>query len=106
MFTPFPGTKPEGLGALPREALVFVHTPLCGTCQLARRMLEVVDAARGHALPLYDLDANLAPEAMQSWKIESVPALLYVKNGEIDHVQYRFGDVIDLANAIQAFLRG
>ncbi|ACV57407.1 thioredoxin family protein [Alicyclobacillus acidocaldarius] len=104
MFTPFPGDRPEALGTLPHEALVFVHTPLCGTCQLARRMLEVVDAAHTNRLPLYDLDANLAPEAMQSWKIESVPALLYVKNGEIAHVQYRFGDVVDLADAIRQFL--
>ncbi|WP_062305699.1 thioredoxin family protein [Alicyclobacillus sendaiensis] len=104
MFTPLPLKGPEALDTLPTVALVFVHTPLCGTCQLARRMLEVVDAAHANQLPLYDLDANLAPEAMQAWKIESVPALLYVKNGEIAHVQYRFGDVVSLAEAIHQFL--
>ncbi|SIT05321.1 thioredoxin family protein [Alicyclobacillus vulcanalis] len=104
MFRPYPGTSPEDIRTLPERALVFIHTPLCGTCQLARKMLEVVDAAHQGALPLYELDANLAPAAMQTWKVESVPALLYVKKGEIAHVQYRFSDVVHLASSIQPFL--
>nr|WP_285874284.1 thioredoxin family protein [Halalkalibacter oceani] len=60
--------------------IVFVHTPLCGTCKLARNMLELVEESL-HGLPLVSININEAPWFAQEWKIESVPCLLVFQKG-------------------------
>ncbi len=65
-----------------REPLffVFVHTPLCGTCKLAKRMIEVT-ALSFPSLSVYSLNINHFPSFAQKWRVESVPSLLIYKNG-------------------------
>ncbi len=52
---------------------VFLHTPFCGTCKVARRMLEVAE----HLLPeglLAEADVNMTPTVVEQYKIRSVPS--------------------------------
>lgn len=65
-----------------RESLtiVFVHTPLCGTCKMARGMVELVGRSF-HSLPLYSLNINHASSFAQKWKVKSVPCLLLFQKG-------------------------
>lgn len=56
--------------------IVFLHTPLCGTCKATERMLEVA----AHLLPA-DLrmvrgNVNMLPNLVRQYRITSVPALL------------------------------
>src|SRR5690349_21730849 len=60
----------------PAPFALFVHTPLCGTCGAARRMLEVA-AALVPELPLTGANLNAMPELAQQFRIESVPCLLF-----------------------------
>lgn len=60
---------------------LFVYTPLCGTCKVGERMLEVVQAT-GSAVPLYKLNINYAPELAEQWQITSVPCLIVLDEGE------------------------
>jgi thioredoxin-like negative regulator of GroEL len=60
---------------------VFLYTPLCGTCKVASRMLEVVMAMR----PSYEVDrANIhfTPQLAQEWRVESVPCLVAFEGRE------------------------
>lgn len=76
-------------------AFVMLYTPLCGTCKLALRMLEIVKAA-DPSLPLYRCNLNLSPQLAERWRIESVPCLAYVRGGEETDKLYRMSSVGDL----------
>lgn len=59
---------------------VLFYTPLCGTCKLAERMLDIAMAA-GISTPLYKANINFTPRLREKWQIESIPCLLVLKNG-------------------------
>ena len=61
-------------------SIVFVYTPLCGTCKLAEKMLTVVQSSFD-SLPMYSLNINHSPAFAQQWKIKSVPCLLVFQKG-------------------------
>ncbi|WP_431804360.1 thioredoxin family protein [Halobacillus andaensis] len=73
-------------------ALTYIYTPFCGTCHLARTILETIEHAFGRTV-YYEMNASLHPGFMQSYQIESVPCLLVTKNGEIIEKVYAFHSV-------------
>ncbi|AZS13475.1 thioredoxin family protein [Paenibacillus lutimineralis] len=77
-----------------REAVLF-YTPLCGTCKLAERMLEIVLEAGG-TIPVSKININYAPELTQDWKISSVPALIIFQAGFLVQKEYALHSVVDL----------
>jgi len=79
---------------------LFVHTPLCGTCKAARRMLDVARVLTPE-LPIAAANLNMMPELAQVFRIESVPCLLFKRSDGAVRKQYRFGSVTEIA----AFLR-
>lgn len=81
---------------------LFVYTPLCGTCQLAERMLEVVKELFP-GIPFYKTDINYMPERAVTWKIESVPCLLLFDGGNIVQKLYAFHSVTYLYETIKKF---
>ena len=74
---------------------MFFSTPLCGTCRVAERMLEVASAT-GSTIPLVKININFAPRLRERWTIESVPALVIVENGEPIHTSYAMRSAGDL----------
>ncbi|MDP4086352.1 MAG: thioredoxin family protein [Bacillota bacterium] len=71
--------------------LVYFYTPLCGTCQIASKMLRVVEHLT--KLQIGMINANFAPDIARHFKIESVPCLLFLENGEkVDEI-YAFHSV-------------
>ncbi|SDW57318.1 Thioredoxin [Alicyclobacillus hesperidum] len=103
MFTQLISLDDTQLSKLPPQSLVFLHTPLCGTCKVARRMLEVV-AALQRDIPIFEVDANFVPDTLQAWQISSVPALVYLAQGKVASVQYAFSGVAELVERIAHFL--
>lgn len=69
-----------------REA-IFLFTPMCGTCQIGEKMLEVVQAT-GKGIPLLKLNINYAPHLREKWQIESVPAVVIIQGGVLLYKQY------------------
>ncbi|MCK0472063.1 thioredoxin family protein [Halalkalibacter sp. APA_J-10(15)] len=62
------------------DLFVFIYTPLCGTCTVAKKMLEVVE----EMLPMvkiYTININQAPTFAQKWQVKSVPALYIFQKG-------------------------
>lgn len=74
---------------------VFFHTPTCGTCKLAARMLEAVELLIP-GLPFYSCDVNLSPGLVRDWQIRSVPCVGYVKEGGPPELKYRMGGADEL----------
>jgi thioredoxin-like negative regulator of GroEL len=74
-----------------KEAVLF-YTAFCGTCKVAERMLEVVEAA-GAAVPVRKVNINFAPQLRDSWKITSVPCLVLLEDGAPVHFEYAMQSV-------------
>ncbi|WP_127584498.1 thioredoxin family protein [Paenibacillus koleovorans] len=81
-----------------KRLFVFIYTPFCGTCGVARRMLEVLEQMRPN-MPLAAANILYMPRLTEQWQITSVPCLLKLEDGvpinrlyamqAIDHV-FRF----------------
>jgi thiol-disulfide isomerase/thioredoxin len=71
---------------------VLLYTPFCGTCQAARRMLDVV-AVMTPGLRLGIADINLCRELVQEWRIESVPCLVETLHGRVLRKRYKMEGV-------------
>lgn len=61
---------------------VFLYTPMCGTCNAGRRMLEVLEEMQ-QGMALYACNMNMAPKLAQDWKIESVPCIVFLQDGKV-----------------------
>lgn len=71
---------------------VYFFTPLCGTCKVGERMLEIAQVT-GISVPLYKLNINYAPRLREQWKIASVPCLVLLENGEPTRNEYAMKSV-------------
>lgn len=74
------------------QAAVYLYTPMCGTCAVASKMLNVVT----QLLPDFEIgkiNLNYAEALAVTHEIESVPCLLIVKNGIITDKVYAFQSV-------------
>lgn len=73
-------------------AAYYLYTPMCGTCQVASKMLEVVAAALPE-LPLGKANLNYVQEIADLYQVESVPCLLITENGKLKEKIYAFQSV-------------
>ncbi|WP_188206609.1 thioredoxin family protein [Alkalibacillus aidingensis] len=72
--------------------ILFVNSPFCGTCKIAKRMLKYVEEILGEE-KFFELNATLAPDLMQQFNITSVPCLIVFKNGVPVERMYTFNSV-------------
>ncbi|MFD2116619.1 thioredoxin family protein [Paenibacillus yanchengensis] len=72
----------EQLRADHADIAVLLTSPFCGTCQVAEKMLTVVQAAKP-TYSLYKINANFIAQQLEQWQITTVPALLIFKQGNL-----------------------
>lgn len=77
--------------------LLYIQTPFCGTCHLAKSMLLQIESTHKQDI-FYEMNASLYPEFMQEFQIESVPCLLIKVNDEIKEKVYAFRSIPNLYN--------
>ncbi|MFD3448775.1 thioredoxin family protein [Microbacteriaceae bacterium 4G12] len=82
--------------------ILYIYTPLCGTCQVAKKMMAVIDAALP-SLEIGMIDLNYAPDLAMKYAIESVPCLLLFERGEIVKRIYAFQSVEYLYHELKSF---
>lgn len=73
-------------------SVVFWYTPLCGTCKVAERMLDILHVMRPNDAVI-KANINQYPQLAQRFRIESVPCLLEVKDGAAGRRLYAFGSI-------------
>jgi thioredoxin 1 len=71
---------------------LYLYTPLCGTCQVAGKILRIVEELLPN-LELFKADLNYFPKLAEQFLIESVPCLLLFQNGECREKIYAFQSV-------------
>lgn len=75
-----------------KRYLLFIYTPFCGTCSLARQMLDKIEDVHKETV-FMEMNAALHPQFMQENKIESVPCLLIKEDNEIKEKVYVFHSI-------------
>lgn len=71
---------------------VYLYTPMCGTCQVAGKMMEVVEKLP-QSFHFVKANLNYLPRFAEEQSIESVPCLLLFKDGvEMERI-YAFQSV-------------
>ncbi|WP_256217632.1 thioredoxin family protein [Paenibacillus sp. OV219] len=71
---------------------VFFFTPLCGTCRIGLRMLEIAEAA-GISTPVFLMNINYAPILREKWRVASVPCLVLTEEGKPVQMEYAMQSV-------------
>lgn len=84
-----------------KKGAIYFYTPMCGTCQLAGRMLNVVKELLPN-FPIGKADLNYMPELAETLEIESVPCLIIFENGDITQKIYAFQSVPFLYDALKS----
>lgn len=82
--------------------LLYIYSPFCGTCQLARNILETIEDIHGGIL-FAEMNASIEPEFMQAHQIESVPCLLIVKDNEVQEKVYTFHSVAHMYTYVHSY---
>lgn len=77
----------------------YLYTPMCGTCQVASRMMDVTEQAIKH-VPMGKANLNYMEQLAYDFEIESVPCLLITQNGELVEKIYAFQSVPHLFEKI------
>lgn len=80
-------------------SIFYLYTPMCGTCAVATKMVEVI-AAMKPGLPIGKADLNYLQDLAVEYAIESVPCLLIQKDGELVEKIYAFHSVPHLLERI------
>lgn len=85
------------------ETFIFIHSPFCGTCHLARKMLAMIEETYEQDL-FYECNASLYPELMNRYQIKSVPCLLVVSKGQVIEKIYAFHSIPYMYEKISNYL--
>ncbi|WP_075619771.1 thioredoxin family protein [Paenisporosarcina indica] len=78
----------------------YLYAPMCGTCQVASKMLEVVEELLPN-IQMGQANLNYVADLAIDHEIESVPCLLITENGEISEKIYAFHSVPYLYNHLK-----
>jgi len=80
------------------SGLIYFYTPLCGTCQVAARMLQVIEHLVD--VTIGKINVNYSSAIAKELAIESVPCLLLIKDGKVMETIYAFHSVPYLLDKI------
>lgn len=87
------------------DYLLFIHTPFCGTCHVARSFLEKIEKTHQQDI-FYEMNASLHPEFMQKYKVESVPCLFIMKENEVKEKVYTFYSISNIYHYVWTYVPG
>jgi len=80
--------------------MFYIYTPLCGTCQVASKMMQVVNEMKPYSIGQANI--NYLENFAMEYQIESVPCLLIAKAGTVYNKIYAFQSVPFILEAIKS----
>ncbi|MDA3130147.1 thioredoxin family protein [Aliibacillus thermotolerans] len=83
--------------------VLFLYSPFCGTCQLAERMVEVLEKLYP-SIPFVKGNVNLLPAYVHTYQVTSIPALHVCQDGKVVKKIYAFHSVPSLMMRLDSFL--
>jgi thioredoxin 1 len=82
---------------------VFVYTPMCGTCKLARQMLEIIETTYPQ-LAVDCANIQFLPALREQWQMSSVPCLIRFIRGARQPNVYAFHSIPALIELLTPWL--
>lgn len=73
-------------------SVFYLYTPMCGTCAVASKMMEVISVMKPE-LPIGKANLNYIEDLAVDYEIESVPCLLIQKEGYVREKIYAFQSI-------------
>ncbi|CAM5214562.1 Thioredoxin OS=Ureibacillus acetophenoni OX=614649 GN=SAMN05877842_10987 PE=4 SV=1 [Ureibacillus acetophenoni] len=73
-------------------AAFYLYTPMCGTCAVASKMMEVIENVIKD-VPIGKANINFLEDLAMEHQIESVPCLLISRDGIVTEKVYAFQSV-------------
>lgn len=83
--------------------LLYIHTPFCGTCHIARSFLHQIETAIEREI-FYKMNASFFPEFMEQEKIRSVPCLYIKVDGQVKEKVYTFHSVANIVHYLLQYV--
>lgn len=83
--------------------LLYIHTPFCGTCHIARSFVNQIEQALNKDI-FYDMNASFYPSFMEREKIEQVPCLYIRVNGEVKEKIYTFHSIANIVHSLTVYV--
>lgn len=84
------------------DFLLYIHTPFCGTCHVARSLLDTIETTLEQTI-FYEMNASLYPDFMQEYKVESVPCLLIQQQNKVKEKVYTFYSISNLYHYLLSY---
>ncbi|HZG69976.1 MAG TPA: thioredoxin family protein [Chondromyces sp.] len=84
------------------QVAVYAYTPMCGTCQVAGKMVDVIEQIL-KGWTIVKIDLNYYEPIAVKYEVESVPCLLIFKDGVLQDRIYAFQSVPHLYEKLRAF---
>ncbi|MDF2536177.1 MAG: thioredoxin family protein [Bacillales bacterium] len=74
------------------KSAIYVYTPMCGTCQVASKMIRVLRELKPN-VKIEEFDLNFHKSIAEKYHIESVPCLLIFEDDQLLEKIYAFKSV-------------
>lgn len=81
------------------QLIIFGYAPICANCQIAERMLGI--AAEVVGVQYTPVDLNYHETFINTYHVQSAPALLIFEQGELKHSVYAFESVTKLVEVMK-----
>lgn len=78
----------------------YLYTPLCGTCAVASKIMEVTEELLPN-FPLGKANLNYVESVAYQYEVESVPCLLISKQGKVVEKIYAFQSVLNIYDILK-----
>ena len=82
---------------------IFFFTPLCGTCKVTLRMLEIIESMHSN-IRLYSANVNYMPRLVSEWRIASVPCIIILDQQKVVDIIYASRSVQYLSEKLKNVL--
>lgn len=82
---------------------VYLYTPLCGTCQLASKILTILEETIKE-LKIVSANLNYMEELAEKWEVESVPCFIIFKEGKTIEKLYAIQSVDYMYKKIKSYI--
>lgn len=74
------------------KSAIYVYTPICGTCKVASKMIQIIRELRPN-VPIEEYNLNVHKNLAEKFLIESVPCLLIFEGNQLFEKIYTFNSV-------------
>ena len=78
--------------ATKQHVAFYLYTPMCGTCAVATKMMDVIEQLLP-TLPIGKANLNYMEQVAYDYEIESVPCVVISEDGKVTEKVYAFQSV-------------